>query len=283
MPPKPPTGRILKPGAAPFCFFEPDGTARTFPIYFDPVSKKESVDCNKCGTSINQSHLSRHQASAKCIPRKAELEARWVFEGSERQRAEEAVRVITEKGASFRPQSLADLAIIPAASPPCSFAPWDSLDNAMEQPVTPTAGVTPLELCFPFQGHAVFKRRNVSNNRSMHKCPYPLFTMPPRSQRTAHDILSHPLPFDLLSKVHISLAEGRAMGVSSESITKYREDFGIPDSDAFDVTSSREWEMKELQIEDQRNSRKRSESEVSKSSSAGRDASPTKIQRLHLK
>ena len=76
-----------------------------FPIYFDPVSKKESVDCNKCGASINQSHLSRHQASAKCIPRKAELEARWAFQASERERADEAVRVITEKGTSFRPQS----------------------------------------------------------------------------------------------------------------------------------------------------------------------------------
>jgi len=42
MPPK----RILKPGAAPFQVFDPDGTARMLPIYFDPVSKKETVNFN---------------------------------------------------------------------------------------------------------------------------------------------------------------------------------------------------------------------------------------------
>jgi hypothetical protein len=93
---------------------------------------------------------------------------------------------------------------------------------------------------------------------------------------------SPPLPFDLLSKVHISLAEGRAMGVGSENIIKYREDFGIPKSDALNATPSRGWDMRELRLEDQRNSRKRSESEVSKSSSTTRDASPTKLQRLHF-
>jgi hypothetical protein len=100
MPPK----RILKPGAA-FQFFDPDGTARILPIYFDPVSKKETVNCNKCGTPINQSHLARHQNSAKYAPTKVQLEARWAFQVSEWRRAEEAAHVIMEQGTSFRPQS----------------------------------------------------------------------------------------------------------------------------------------------------------------------------------
>jgi len=50
--------------------------------------------------------------------------------------------------------------------------------------------------------------------------------------------------------------------VGCESIMKYREDFGIPNSDAFDATPPRDWEMKQVHIEDQRESRKRSESEV---------------------
>jgi hypothetical protein len=87
---------------------------------------------------------------------------------------------------------------------------------------------------------------------------------------------SPPLPFDLLAKVHISLAEGKAMGVNSDNIMKYREDFGIPNSDAFDTTSpSKQWNMRQL-------GRKRTGSEVSKSSesSSGRDSSPTKLQRM---
>ena|SRR6266446_8285498 len=103
--PKAPTCRIFKPGAAPFQFFDPDGTSRMLPVYFGPVSKKESIDCNKCGTSINQSFMSPHQGSVKCVPRKAKLEARWAFQASERQRAEEAVSVIEEQGTSFQPQS----------------------------------------------------------------------------------------------------------------------------------------------------------------------------------
>ena len=43
-------------------------------------------------------------------------------------------------------------------------------------------------------------------------------------------------PFDLLAKVHSSLEEGKAMGVSFESIMKYREDYVIPNSDAFEAT-----------------------------------------------
>ena len=85
---------------------------------------------------------------------------------------------------------------------------------------------------------------------------------------------SPPLPFDLLAKVHISLAEGTAIGVSSDNIIKYREDFGIPNSDAFDTISpSKQWNMRQLR-------RKRTGSEVLKSSSSGRDSSPTKVQRM---
>lgn len=73
------------------------------------------------------------------------------------------------------------------------------------------------------------------------------------------------------------------MGIDSENIIKYREDFGIPDSDALNATPSRGWDTRELRLEDQWNSRKRSESEVSKSSSTTRDASPTKLQRLNYK
>ena len=89
---------------------------------------------------------------------------------------------------------------------------------------------------------------------------------------------SPPLPFDLLAKVHISLAEGKAMGVNSDNIMKYREDYGIPNSDAFDTTSpSKQWNMPLKQF-----GRKRTGSEVSKSSgsSSGRDSSPTKVQRM---
>ena len=87
---------------------------------------------------------------------------------------------------------------------------------------------------------------------------------------------SPPIPFDLLAKVHINLAEGKAMGINSDNIMKYRENFGIPNSDAFDTVSpSKHWNLIQL-------GRKRTGSEVSKSStsSSGRDSSPTKVQRL---
>ena len=84
--------------------------------------------------------------------------------------------------------------------------------------------------------------------------------------------LCPPVPFDLLKKVHISLAEGMAMGVSSESMMEYRKDYGIPNSDAFEVEPLNRWDMLQL--------RKRTESEVSKTSSSERDASPTKVQRM---
>ena len=86
---------------------------------------------------------------------------------------------------------------------------------------------------------------------------------------------SPPIPFDLLTKVHISLAEGKAMGINSDNIMKYRENFGIPNSDAFDTISpSKHWNLR------QPLGRKRTGSEVSKSStsSSGRDSSPTKVQ-----
>lgn len=100
---------------------------------------------------------------------------------------------------------------------------------------------------------------------------------------TQHMVLYHvdkdekspPVPFDLLTQVHISLEEGKAMGVSFESMMKYREDYGIPNSDAFETTPSRRWDAKQL-------GRKRTGSEVSKSSSteSGRDPSPSKMQRM---
>jgi len=91
---------------------------------------------------------------------------------------------------------------------------------------------------------------------------------------TDKNLESPPVPFDLLEKVHISLAEGMEMGVSSKNMMKYREDYGIPNSDAFEsVEPLREWDMSQL-------GRKRTGSEVSKSSNSGRDASPTKVQRM---
>ena len=85
---------------------------------------------------------------------------------------------------------------------------------------------------------------------------------------------SPPLPFDLLAKFHISLAEGRAMGVNSNNMMKYREEIGILNSDAFDTTSpSKQWNIKQI-------GRKRTGSEVSKSSGSGRETSPTKVQRM---
>ena len=89
---------------------------------------------------------------------------------------------------------------------------------------------------------------------------------------TDENLESPPIPFDLLKKVHISLAEGMAMGVSSESMMEYRKDYGIPNSDVFEEPLNR-WDMTQLR-------RKRTGLEVSKTSSSGRDASPTKVQRM---
>ena len=50
---------------------------------------------------------------------------------------------------------------------------------------------------------------------------------------TDENLNSQPISFDLLKKVHISLVEGMAMGLGPESMMKYREDYGIPNSDAF--------------------------------------------------
>ena len=52
---------------------------------------------------------------------------------------------------------------------------------------------------------------------------------------TDENLESPPIPFDLLKKVHISLAEGVAMGVSSESMMEFRKDYDIPNSDAFET------------------------------------------------
>ena len=93
---------------------------------------------------------------------------------------------------------------------------------------------------------------------------------------------SPPVPFDLLKKVHISLAEGVAMGVSSESIMmmEFRKDYGIPNSDAFKTEPLNRWDMKQLRMPVGRSGRKRTGSEVSKTSSSERDESPTKVQRM---
>lgn len=101
------------------------------------------------------------------------------------------------------------------------------------------------------------------------------FTQHMVMHHTDENMESPPIPFDLLKKVHISLAEGMAMGVSSESMIKYRDDYGIPNSDAFEAEPFNQWDMKQLRL-----GRKRTGSEVSKSSSYERDASPTKVQRM---
>jgi hypothetical protein len=94
---------------------------------------------------------------------------------------------------------------------------------------------------------------------------------------TDENLESPPIPFDLMKKVHISLGEGMAMGGSSESMMKYRENYGIPNSDAFEADSEplNRWDAMQLRL-----GRKRTGSEVSKTSSSERDASPTKIQRM---
>jgi hypothetical protein len=52
------------------------------------------------------------------------------------------------------------------------------------------------------------------------------FTQHMVMHHTDQNLENPPIPFDLLKKVHISLAEGMAMGVSSESMVNYREDYG---------------------------------------------------------
>jgi hypothetical protein len=96
---------------------------------------------------------------------------------------------------------------------------------------------------------------------------------------TDENLESPPVPFDLLRKVHISLAEGMALGVSSESMMEYRKDYGIPNSDAFEAEPFKlnRWDMMQLTG---RLGRKRTGSEVLKSSGSERDESPTKVQRM---
>ncbi|PPQ97098.1 hypothetical protein CVT26_001026 [Gymnopilus dilepis] len=79
------------------------------------------------------------------------------------------------------------------------------------------------------------------------------------------------LPFKLLQSVHISLKEGEALGAIQEAMIDSREQYGLPNSDAFDG----DWETMRI-------GRKRGGSEVSKSShaSSGRDESPSKVQRM---
>jgi len=87
-----------------------------------------------------------------------------------------------------------------------------------------------------------------------------------------------PLPFSLLKTTHISLAEGQAMGIPSEKMVSYRDEYGIPHSDAFDISSplpSQTWGNFHI-------GRKRTGSEVSRSSAtSSRDESPSKMQRTY--
>ena len=62
MPPK----FILKPGTEPFEFFDGDGTSSRLLIFFDIETKKETVQCNRCGLHVNSSHLARHRQAAVC-------------------------------------------------------------------------------------------------------------------------------------------------------------------------------------------------------------------------
>ena len=102
MPPK--DNRILKPEAKPHTFYDSDGTARTLPIFVDPLTNKETVNCNICEAAINKNHLARHQNSAKCVFA-SEKDERWQYQIAERQRAEDTVRELMGKGPQFQPQS----------------------------------------------------------------------------------------------------------------------------------------------------------------------------------
>ena len=96
------TQRILKPEAKPHEFYNSDGTARSLPIFVDPLTQKETVDCNICRVAINKNHLARHQNSAKCVSGKDE---RWQIQNAERQRAEDTVRVFMGNGPHLQRQS----------------------------------------------------------------------------------------------------------------------------------------------------------------------------------
>lgn len=104
MPPRKDATRIPKPGAEPFEFVDPDGTSRRLPIFLDPESRKETVECNRCGVHINPGHFTRHQGARVCA-RKAESNTRWQIQNAEREAVAVAVRIIKEKGPSFRVQS----------------------------------------------------------------------------------------------------------------------------------------------------------------------------------
>jgi hypothetical protein len=105
MPPKV-TDWILKPGAIPFEFFDSDGTSRCLPIFIDIGTKKETVQCNRCGIHINSAHLARHQQAAIC-DQKARVNARMQNQNAERERLAETVRILTEKSPPIQvlPQS----------------------------------------------------------------------------------------------------------------------------------------------------------------------------------
>ena len=67
------------------------------------------------------------------------------------------------------------------------------------------------------------------------------------------------------------------MGVGPESMIKYREDYGIPNSDAFEALAEpvNRWDTMQIRL-----GRSRTGPEVSKTSNSERDTSHTKIRRM---
>lgn len=104
-----------------------------------------------------------------------------------------------------------------------------------------------LKLPISLQGHAVFECGNISGDGSNVPLQCPLCPLCPTGQpptfwkycftqhhHTDENLESPPVPFDLLKKVHISLAEGMAMGVG------FREYDGIPTASPIAMRSRRE-------------------------------------------
>ena len=96
MPPK----FILKPEAKPFEFFDEDGTSRSFPIFVNIETKKDAVQCNRCGFYLNAGYLTRHQQAATC-KQKAASNVRLQNESVEREKLAETVRMLAEKSVSY--------------------------------------------------------------------------------------------------------------------------------------------------------------------------------------
>lgn len=95
MPPK----YILKLGAKPFEFFEEDGTSKGLPIFVNMETKKETVQCNRCGMHINVSHLVRQQQAAICN-QKVTSNIRLQNQNDEREKLAKTGHILTEKSPS---------------------------------------------------------------------------------------------------------------------------------------------------------------------------------------